>query len=134
MKTTQTLRRAILALTALAFFGFGLAACDNPVSGNNVLGGSDITFERDGYTYIVVGNPDTSPRLSGRLVIPGTWNGLPVVAISDSAFLYDSLTAVTIPDSVISIGAGAFYGNNLTAVTIPDSVTSIGGEHFIATI
>ena len=39
----------------------------------------------------------------------------------------DSLTSVTIPNSVTTIGNYAFYGcSSLTSVTIPDSVTSIG--------
>jgi len=33
MKTKRTLRQAILALTAIAFLGFGLAACDNSTGG-----------------------------------------------------------------------------------------------------
>ena len=48
------------------------------------------------------------------------------------AFAYcDSLTSVTIPDSVTSIGYYAFaYCDSLTSIVIPDSVTDIGGEAF----
>ena len=43
----------------------------------------------------------------------------------------DSLTSITIPDSVTSIGYGAFSGcSSLTSITIPDSVTSIGRGAF----
>ena len=43
----------------------------------------------------------------------------------------NSLTSITIPDSVISIGYRAFDGcTMLTSITIPDSVTSIGGGAF----
>ena len=53
-----------------------------------------------------------------------------VTAIGDRAFFYNALTAVTIPDSVISIGDWAFYRTHLTSVTIPDSVTTIGASAF----
>ena len=48
--------------------------------------------------------------------------------IDESAFVgCDSLTSVTLPDSVTSIGEQAFVGcDSLTSITIPDSVTSIG--------
>ncbi len=66
------------------------------------------------------------------VVIPDTFNGLPVTAISDSAFEgCTDVMSVTIPDSVKSIGNYAFRNcNRLTSVTIPDSVTSIGNWAF----
>lgn len=43
----------------------------------------------------------------------------------------DSLTSVTIPNSVTSIGVRAFDGcSRLTSITIPNSVTSIEGDAF----
>lgn len=52
--------------------------------------------------------------------------------IADDAFKYcNTLSSVTIPDSVTSIGSGAFYDcTSLTSVTVPDSVTSIGEYAF----
>ena len=52
--------------------------------------------------------------------------------IANRAFSYcDSLTSITIPDSVTSIGGDAFsHCTSLTSITIPDSVTSISDSAF----
>ena len=57
---------------------------------------------------------------------------LPVTSIEDSTFEYcNSLTSITIPDSVTSIGDSTFeYCNSLTSIIIPDSVISIGKSAF----
>jgi hypothetical protein len=67
-----------------------------------------------------------------KLVIPDTIEGLTVTSMGDYAFSWcDSLTSITIPDSVTSIGNYAFeYCTSLTSITIPDSVTSIGNYAF----
>ncbi|MBR2972193.1 MAG: leucine-rich repeat protein, partial [Clostridia bacterium] len=54
-----------------------------------------------------------------------------VTTIPTYAFSCNSLTSVTIGNSVTSIGSSAFYGcSGLTSITIPDSVTSIGNYAF----
>ncbi|MBQ7353780.1 MAG: InlB B-repeat-containing protein, partial [Clostridia bacterium] len=66
------------------------------------------------------------------VIIPETYNGLPVISIGSYAFYNcTSLTSVTIPNSVTSIGDHAFHWcTSLTSVTIPNSVTSIGDYAF----
>ena len=66
------------------------------------------------------------------IVIPATYNGKAVTAISEGAFRGNSvLTSVTIPASVTSIGNFAFRDcNSLTSVVISNSVTSIGNYAF----
>jgi hypothetical protein len=64
--------------------------------------------------------------LGGNYTIPGT-----VGSIGDYAFSSDSLSGVTIPDSVASIGVGAFEAcESLTNAAIGNGVTNIGGLAF----
>ena len=57
----------------------------------------------------------------------------PVTSIWDKRLQTDSISSITIPNSVTNIGNGAFGGcTSLTNVTIPNSVTSIGDDAFVA--
>ena len=85
----------------------------------------------DEYTYTVTDNQATITGYSGSggaVFIPDTLGGYPVTTIGKSVFSYrNSLTSVTIPDSVTSIGNYAFcWCDSLTSVTIGNSVTNIG--------
>ncbi len=97
----------------------------------------------DGLTSVVI---PTFVEYNGR-----TYS---ITRIGDDAFLFSSLTSITIPNSVenignyaftacysldsiiipnsvISIGDNAFYNcKNLTSITIPNSVTTIGNKAF----
>ena len=68
---------------------------------------------------------------SGDLLIPDELDGYVVAGIGNRVFSWDSITSVTIPDSVTHIGDSAFsYCKDLISVTIPDSVTRIGDDAF----
>ena len=90
-----------------------------------------LTFELNdnGKSYYVSGY---SESVSDELVIPSTYNDLPVTSIGSHAFEdCFALKSVIIPDSVTSIGDYTFYSCSvLTSVTIPDSVTTIGEGAF----
>ena len=72
---------------------------------------------------------------TGIVAIPEsvTYNGtsFPVTSIGNNAFKYNSVTSVTIPNTVTTIDEGAFLGcRSLTSVNIPNSVTAIGKKVF----
>ena len=122
-----------LVLPLTLFMIFSLVGCgnnnvDNPPSSNistpdesssNIEGTTSLTFERNDEGYTVTGETENVENI----IIPLTYQGLPVTAIGNSAFAYSKHTApilsVTIPDSVTSIGLNAFYNRSeMTTVTI----------------
>ena len=124
------------------------------VLGSSVRGGQigDLSYQITNDQVTITGCKTSA---EGELVIPAEIEGLPVTSIGHVAFRNrNSLTSVTIPDSVTSIGDAAFsscesltsinigkgvtsidfnvfFGCiSLTSITIPDSVTSIGDSAF----
>lgn len=85
----------------------------------------------DGKSYVVTGKGSCTDNV---IVIPSTYNDLPVTSISKYAFEECSeLTNVAIGNNITSIGESAFYGcNGLVTIIIPDSVTSIGDSAFVS--
>ena len=87
------------------------------------------TLRADKQSYSV---KDADTLTNTKVVIPATYNGLPVTEIANNAFSGREITSVEIPNSVTRIGNNAFaYSYFLTNVTIPESVTSIGYSTFI---
>ncbi len=88
------------------------------------------TLNSDGSSYSVKAK---STSITGKVVIPDTYEGKPVTTIENDAFTNcNSVTNIVIPNSVTSIGNSAFRGcSGLTGtLTIPNSVTSIGDYTF----
>ena len=84
----------------------------------------------DGTAYCVSG---IEVGQNKSIVIPSTYEGLPVVSIKDRAFYNcSSIVNVTIPNSITSIGGNAFYGcTSLESITLPNSITTIGYGAFV---
>jgi hypothetical protein len=100
----------LLMLTGVVWEGF--AGCDGfGGSGGGCSGGSGV---------------------SGAVVIPSTFNGLPVTRIAPGAFQgNDAITSVTIPDTVTNIGASAFAScRSLASVTMGNGITQIEPRAF----
>ena len=142
------------SLTSIAFDG------DAPTFGTDVFSGSDSATvyydsHNSGWSNTVADRPavqintltfalnnagteynviDCSETASGSLDIPNTYKELPVTSIGEDAFRDNSLTSITIPDSVTSIGVGAFYDcSSLTSITVGDNLTSIARKVFSGT-
>jgi len=114
MKKNVVLTAALLALMAVGVYA--------------QAGTAGIKYEliNDNKEYRVRNNQD----VQGDVVIPATYNNLPVTAIASQAFVNCSINSVTIPNSVTSIGNQAFNNSLLTSVIIPDSVITIGNSAF----
>lgn len=114
--------------------------CNKVISEENIypLGTPDLYMQLspDGQSYYVGKNRN----ISGKIVIPETYKGLPVTAIVAEAFKGGSgtnananvnITEIVIPNTVVSIGDNAFwYCKSLQIITIPESVESIGKSAF----
>ncbi len=83
----------------------------------------------DGY-YEYQNNEYQNPACPLIVDIPSTINSAAVTTIGDSAFAWNVLTSVTIPNSVTTIGDSAFAFSYIPTVIIPNSVTTIGAEAF----
>lgn len=137
MKRTKKILVGLLATLSALFGALGLAACGS----SNIEQDSDLGSYSQGLeyksvkhflseeTYIVNGIGECTDK---DIVIPSRYNGKKVTAIANSAFRNcNSLTSITVPNSITSIGKMAFYWcENLSSITIGDGVTSIGDEAF----
>jgi hypothetical protein len=85
----------------------------------------------DGIPVVKVGNGGT-PIFGDENTVTSITIPESVTSIGDYAFYqYTGLTSITIANSVTSIGYAAFQScTSLTSITIPDSVTSIGDFAF----
>ncbi len=95
-----------------------------------VFDGLAYALSSDGTSYSVTGIGTCTDT---DIIIPSTYEGLPVTAIGSDAFSNcTGITSVEIPGSVTSIGDLAFsHCTGLTSIEIPYGVTSIGNFAFV---
>ncbi|MBU2929107.1 leucine-rich repeat domain-containing protein [Winogradskyella psychrotolerans] len=104
------------------------------------VGDLPFQFNKDGITYIATSSdaPNELTVLStdngGAIVIPEivTENSIDFIPtiIEQESLDGESITSVSIPNSIVEIREGAFINNFLTTVSIPDSVTLIERNAF----
>ena len=102
--------------------------------------GLEYTLNSDGQSYSVTGIGTCTDT---DIVIPDTYNGLPVTKIGNSAFKNNkSLTSINIPNSITSISSSAFRDctslisvevdeNNLSYESIDGNLYTKNGYHLI---
>lgn len=95
----------------------------NPGSPDDTTDGELLITTHDGYCSV----DGIGTWTSEELIIPESYNGIPVTHISDGAFdTCTSFSSVYIPDSITYIGERAFADcGSLAGISIPDSVTII---------
>ena len=87
----------------------------------------------DGLLYAYIEETDSysvkgcTATLTGDVIIPESYNGKPVTAISAICFKDNTkITSVSIPDSVTTISKQAFQGcKNLKSVDLPDGIKTL---------
>ena len=84
----------------------------------------DESAELYGYYY------EDAPAEGISVVVPDTWNGLPVAVITNAFQSAEAVVSIELPDTIRSIVSYAFSSSGIIDITIPDSVTSIGYEAF----
>lgn len=86
------------------------------------------------FSYITTNNTITITGYSGTdgsPAIPEIIDFLPVTAIGKNAFVYSSITNITVPNCIRTIGDIAFFGcESLVGVKMGAGVTNIGSEVF----
>lgn len=106
--------------------GFGCTSLGDAVYGD---------YKHDGVTYILHEEYAAVSHYTGNaesIKILSEIEGLPVTKINDNVFSgCNSLTSVTIPDSVTTIGSGIFEGcTSLKSIILSESIDKIGSNMF----
>lgn len=114
-----------------------------------VEGGYSATYNlfdyvKDPTTGVDYGELFRNAYPDGKLVVPDTYKGKPVVEIADNAFYYrlnnirytlqKNISEVVLPETIRKVGKEAFYYlTDIKKVNMPSSLTEIGEDAFWST-
>ena len=114
--------------------GVGQAVITVTAGGKSAQCYVNVSASGGSFTTSVLGGGCVITAYTGTedsVIIPDRINGLPVVAIGNSAFKGKSITSISIPSTVTSIAPSAFEGcAHLATVTLSSSLTEIGDRAF----
>ncbi len=96
---------------------------DGKCAGCGLSAVSEVAFVKEGEAYTVTGLGDCRDKI---IVLPDTYQELPVTKIQKQAFFRESMDELVIPDSVTHVGEGAFAWLTVRSVTIPSTITVWG--------
>ena len=119
--------KKILLITLITFQFFSLT--------NAYAIQTSTDYTDDVFTYTITDGIATITGLktpvSGKLTIPATIGGCPVIKIDTLAFSGDRyITEVVISEGVTTIMWGAFYGSYIGRITLPSTISIIEGYAF----
>ena len=104
------------------------AATSAPVLERIPSEGLNFELNSDGTGYILI---NQGSCIDLNIVIPSTYEGLPVTEIGRYAFRYSNIQNVFIPESVKTINEDAFFGcNELTSVSFTSGLETIALNAF----
>ena len=82
------------------------------------------TLSSDGTYYSIAAK---TTALSGDLILPSEYNGLPIKEITRNGFKnLPNITSITLPETITKINSSAFQNCTAQSINIPKSVTEIG--------
>lgn len=125
----------VILLFTVSFLMLFLSSCDTSTFDTANESGYSLEYElnKDGVSYAVTENDyDSYFNQPTEVVIPDTYNGLPVTQIGENAFSSQGkIEKIVLPEGITSIGAGAFKScSALKEINLSQNLETIYEEAF----
>ena len=85
-------------------------------------------LNEDEQSYSVTG--DINYLVTGEIIVPSTYNGLPVTRVKERGFALARMTSIRLPDTIVEIGEYAFGDSYLREVHFGNGLRTIGNQAF----